>query len=875
MHLAAGTRLGGYDIVTPIGTGAMGEVYRARDVRLNRDVALKVLPGRFAANADRVGRFRREAQVLASLNHPNIAAIYGFEEVGDVHALILELVEGPTLADRIDRESIRVEEAVSIARQIADALDAAHERGVVHRDLKPANIKVRADGTVKVLDFGLAKALDTVRGDDGSGSELTIAAQETQPGVILGTPAYMSPEQARGRVIDKRTDIWAFGCVLFEMLAGCQPFAGETTTDVLAGVIERSPDWSRLPATTPHGIQRLLRRCLEKDPKRRLRDIADARTDIDDLPESAAVATAATRTFHRERLAWAALALTFAAIAAAVATRVRPSAIAPEIRFETALPPGTPSNFAQLAISPDGRHLVVAPTFEGRAALWLRAIDSVAGRVLPGTEGAYLPFWSPDGRSVAFFADRKLRRINLESEAVEIVADVGLGRGGAWQPDGSLLFAPSVNTPLFRVPSAGGPPTAVTKLEAGQTDHRAPVLLPDGQHFLFYARGTAQARGVYVAHLDGSGARRLLDADVPAVYSGSGHVLFVRQGDLYAQKFDVTRMSLNGAAYRVAGPITINRGVSLAALTASPSGALAYGAGSNGFRTQFAWFDRSGKRLENLGAPENTPLAAHALSPDGRQVAFSRIVNGNWDVWLLDLRGAISRVTSDPGLDFFPVWSADGQRLIYSSSQGSSANMYAKRMNDSGNPELLLTNGVPTDVSTDNRYLLYNAGGSTTQSDVWLLPLDGDRSPRPFAQSTFSERDGQFSPDGRWVAYQSNESGHPEVYVQSFPGTGNRVQVSTGGGEQPRWARKTSELFYIAADRSLTATSVKPTPGAAAPQLARPTPLFRTLLDPSVYQQSGQQYVVADDGRRFLMNVPTDIREPSSIVVIVNWNGNP
>jgi len=875
MGVAAGTRLGGYQIVALLGTGAMGEVYRARDSKLNRDVALKVLPATFAADAERLGRFRREAQVLASLNHPNIGAIYGLEDSTDAHALILELVDGPTLADRIAQGPMSIDEARSVARQIADALDAAHERGVVHRDLKPANIKIRTDGTVKVLDFGLAKALDRAGlAHDDTVSGLTVAIQETQPGVVLGTPAYMSPEQARGRAVDKRGDVWAFGCVLFEMLAGCRAFAGDTMTDVLAGVIERSPDWSRLPPGTPPPIDRLLRRCLDKDVKRRLRDIGDARVDMDDVQGTPPV-VAAGRPSHRERFVWAALAIAAAGLAAFGAMRFRPSVPAPEVRFETTLPPGTPTNFAQLAISPDGRQLVVAPTFEGQAALWLRRVDSLMGRTLPGTEGGYLPFWSPDGQSVAFFADKKLKRINLESESVEIVCDVGIGRGGAWQPDGTILFAPSVTSPLFRVSAGGGQPVAVTKLEAGQTDHRMPVLLPDGAHFLFYARGSAQARGVYVARLDGSEARRLLDADVPAVYSGSGHVLFVRQGDLYAQNFDLKRVALDGNAFRVAGPITINQGVSLASLSASAAGSIAYGSGSNGFRTQFAWFDRSGKRLENLGMPENTPNAAPALSPDGRQVAFSRIVDGNWDVWLLDMRGAASRVTSDPGLDFFPVWTPDGRRIIFTATQGPSSSMYAQRVNDTTAPELLLTGGAPTDVSTDGRFLLYNVASPATQSDIRVLPLEGDRSPRAIAQSSFAERDGQFSPDGKWVAYQSDESGHAEVYLRPFPGPGDRVQVSAGGGEQVRWARKTGELFYIDGDRRLNAVSVKSIPSGQSAHVGQSVPLFRTIFDATTYQRVRQQYAVSDDGQRFLMNVPTDIREPSSIVVILNWKGRP
>ena len=466
----------------------MGQVHRATDTTLKRQVAIKVLPPSLASDRGRLARFQREAEILASLNHPNIAAIYGFENEGEVHALVLELVEGRTLAVRLEGQArgIPLDEALAIARQIVNALDAAHERGIVHRDLKPANIAITPDGTVKVLDFGLAKA----DGLGGGGADLTNSPTLMAPtlnGVLLGTAPYMSPEQARGKAVDKRTDIWAFGCVLFEMLTGRRAFNGETTSDAIAAILEREPDYSLLNPSTPPQIVRLLKRALDKDPKTRLRDIGDVRAELD-APPDARTPTADSRvraaTLTPERLAWTALVLAAAVIAALAGMSSRKPPAASAVMFDAPLPPGLAPTFAQLAISPDGQYLAVAPTFEGRAPIWLRPIDSSAGRTLPGTAGATFPFWSPDGKSIGFFAERKLKRIDIDGEAVSIVTDAQIARGGMWQPDGMILFAPNPVGPLFRVPATGGQAVAATKLEQGQNDHRAPFLLPDGRHFL-------------------------------------------------------------------------------------------------------------------------------------------------------------------------------------------------------------------------------------------------------------------------------------------------------------------------------------------------------------------------------------------------------
>jgi Tol biopolymer transport system component len=871
MALAPGARRGPYEITAKIGAGGMGEVYRARDTKLDRDVALKILPEAIASDPERLARFEREAKTLAALNHPHIAHIHGLEESDGVRALVLEFVDGPTLSDRIAQGPIPINEALTIARQIAEAMEAAHEQGIIHRDLKPANVKVRPDGTVKVLDFGLAKALDSTSGgtvDISASPTMTSPALMTGVGVILGTAAYMSPEQARGQAINKRTDIWAFGCVLFEMITGRMAFPGGTISDTIAAVLERSPDWSALPPATPPPVRHALARCLEKDPKQRWRDIGDVRIELDAAeawrprPDGASPKTSRAA----ERAAWALLVAVTAAVAAVVTPVSREAPTPAEIRFNLLYPRGVAPDFAQLAISPDGQQIVVAPSGVQQTPLWLRPLASTSGRLLTGTEGAGFPFWSPDNQSIGFFADQKLKRLDLNSQAIQILADAPVARGGAWQADGTILFAPNASGPLFRVPATGGQPTAATHLEIGQNDHRAPFILPDGKHFIYYARGTPQVRGVHVARLDGTESKRLLDADGAAVYARSGHLLFPRQGELHAQSFDATRLTLDGEAFRVADNISVNPGISLASLSASSAGPIAYGTDSIR-RTQFAWFDRSGRRLESLGPPDQRSIANPSLSPDGRRIAFSGVVGGNWDVWLIDIQGALSKFTSALALDSSPVWSPDGRQIFY---QSGSSTIYSRSVTEGTPEQALLTEKAmiyPSDVSPDGNVLLYTrATGSST--DLWYVSLRADRTPHPFVQTAFYERDGQFSRDGKWVAYQSNEAGHYEIYLQPFPGPGDRIQVSAGGGQQVRWARSGSELFYIATDQRVT--SVRVTFGAnGKPVLGTSVPLFRTEFDSGFL--SRQQYVVSPDGKRFLFNAATDAIDPPSITLILNW----
>ena len=773
MALSIGTKLGPYEIVGALGAGGMGEVYRARDATLNRDVALKILPELFALDPDRLARFKREAQVLASLNHPNIAAIYGFEDSNDVQALVLELVEGPTLADRIAQGPVPLDEALPIARQICEALEATHEQGIIHRDLKPANVKVRPDGTVKVLDFGLAKLTGSAEALSNSPTMMA-----SMPGTILGTTAYMSPEQATGKEADRASDVWAFGCVLYEMLTGRRAFQGNSVSEVLAGILKTEPDWHELPAG-PEGIRRLLRRCLQKDQKRRLRDIRDARIEIleiDDAQAEPLNAIPGTQASSRrnERRAWlSALVLVTIVAAAIVLGRwgAAPSTTPlPEMRVEINTPPTTDPT--SLAISPDGQTLAFVATSDGQPHLWLRPFNAVSASPLPDTDGASFPFWSPDSQSVAFFAYGQLRQIRIDGGSPRTLASALGGVGGTWSHDGVILFS-RLGSPIFRIPDRGGDPAPATRLGAQQGGHYLPQFLPDGRHFLYWAFSDREPNGVYVGQLDGSETRRLLDADFPAVYAPQDHLLFVRQGTLLAQRFDGTRLALVGTPFPVAEQVTSSsNNMRAAAVSTSAAGPIAYRTGSaGGGERQLTWFDRSGHQLANVGAPFLSTQLSPSLSPDGRRVALFRDTNGNYDVWLLDVgRGVATRFTFHSADDVKPLWSRDGSRIAFSSNRKGVHDLYQKSPSGAGSEEALLLQTAQfkqaTDWSPDGRFLLYQSIDPRRSFDIWGLPLDGDRQPFPVVQTDFEEHDGQFSPDGKWIAYVSIKSGRYEVYVR-------------------------------------------------------------------------------------------------------------
>jgi Tol biopolymer transport system component len=859
----------------------MGEVYRARDVKLHREVALKVLPAAVALDLDRRARFEREAQLLAALNHPNIAAIYGFEDgldaypVGTGPALVLELVEGPTLADRLARGLIPLDEALPIARQIADALEGAHKHGIVHRDLKPSNIKVRPDGTVKVLDFGLAKVLEPApTATDASQSPTITSPAVTRAGVILGTAAYMSPEQARGRSADAQSDIWAFGCVLYEMLCGRRPFRGETVSDTIAAILEREPDWKWLPPNVPANVRRALRRCLEKDPRRRFHHIADARLEIEDAAEELGVGPSLLSPAQRRRNRMLGIATAVLGLALAAALGIwysRAPADAPELRLEiTTASTADPSAFA---ISPDGRRVAFVADREGQQMLWVRALDVVNAQPLAGTEGARQPFWSPDNRWLGYFTTAgTLKRIEARGGPTQILATAVGATGGAWGRDGTILFSQTVTPSLIRVSSAGGPVETATTPTAGSTGHRQPQFLPGGRDFLFFSGGADDVRGIYLGSLGSSAATRLVASDSKGVYVSPGWLLFVRQGSLVAQRMDLARRTLSGEPVTVAGSVAFEPIFGAGGFSASDGGVIAYRAG-NTSATRLSWFDRAGNALGAAGSPDQIGLSNLMLSPDGRRVAVERTLQNETDLWLLDATRQVRFTRGSGGtITRFPIWSPDSSRIAFNESGSGSVSISVKRLAGDGTHEVLLESPevkVLSDWSPDGRFLLYYVPDPKTGTDLWVLPLDGERVPFTFLKTEANELSGQFSPDGRWVAYQSNESGRFEIYVRPFPGPSGQFPVSTAGGVYPRWSADGKEMYYIAPDAKLMAVPISVTTPTF--EAGAPTTLFQTrrVGGGENVVGRGHQYDVAPDGR-FLINVEAGSGTPP-ITLLLNW----
>ena len=859
--LDPGESLGPYTILEFIGAGGMGEVYRARDSNLNRDVALKVRPATVALDEDRFTRFTREAQILATLNHPNISAIYGLESSGGVQALVLELVEGPTLASRIARGRVPISEALTIARQIADGLEAAHQRGIIHRDLKPANVKLRPDGTVKILDFGLAKALDAVdAGSVTSNEALATSITVSHVGLIFGTAAYMSPEQARGDVVDKRADIWAFGCVLFEMLTGVVPFGGDRVADVLEHIITSEPDVNALPADTPTRLRICVQRCLHKDVRQRFHDIADVRLALEGAFDAAA---GDARPRGRSRLAyagWGAAAVVAIAAGSGIVPSVnRSRQDTAETRLDIVTPPT--SSPASLAISPDGRSVV----FSGIAGepLLLRRLDSHEPHALIGTEDGTMPFWSPDSRSIGFFAQGVLKRIDLAGGFVRTLANAPQPRQGTWNHGGTIVFGAGSIGSLQRVPADGGAVQPATSLLPGQTNHRWPQFLPDGRRFLLFSLGVEDVRGVYLGSLENTSVRRISDRESAYAFIAPAHLLFARQGALWARKLTPDYGSAEGDLMPVAPNVLVESTFTgFGAFSASPTGSIAYRASAR--TTQLVWVDRTGRDLQTLGEPDASQMTLWALAPDGRTAAVTRVVDGNEDVWLVDAaRGVSRRLTTDPGGDGPPVFSPDASRVVYvSDGEADVYQIHERRADGSGSARLVLAsveNKNPNDWSPDGRYVLYTSQSPETGFDIMAVPISGDGKPFEIARTPFPEADGRFSPDGHWVAYMSIESGSPQIFVRPFAGPGTKFQVSVGGGSQPRWRRDGGELFYVAPDNRVMAVRI--VTAATRVEAGRPHALF-TLSTMSGYEP-------APDGKRFLTFKLVSPASP--ITVILNW----
>ncbi len=840
----------------------MGEVWRARDTRLNREVALKVLPELFAGDPERMARFEREAQVLASLNHPHIAALYGLEESGGARALVMELVEGDNLQGPLAEA-----EAVGIARQIADALEYAHDRGIVHRDLKPANIKITPDGKVKVLDFGLAKALadDPVASSSQHSPTMSFAA--TRAGVILGTAAYMSPEQAKGKPADRRADIWAFGVVLCEMLTGRQVYGGETAAETIASVMRDDP---AIPAATP-SIQHLLRRCLQRDPRQRLQAIGEARILLEGGAVPAVAEAVASRAPKSNRWWMAATAALAVALLAVVALFQRRPAEEPAraVRFQIQPPEKALLLDGPGALSPDGRHLAFTAVQDGRAHLWIRSFDQLAARRIAGTVGAARPFWSPDGRFVGFFAMSRLLRVDISGGVPEAICDALAAStiSGSWNRDGVIVFG----TPAFglaRVPAVGGAVTPIT------TPGGFPSFLPDGRHLLYFNSAlTNRQPGVYIAALGEKSldhARMLTAADSNAVYvageaGGKGHLLFLRESTLMAQAFDAARLQVEGDPLPVADQVGATTRWGL--FTASRAGVVAYTRSSDQI-VQLAWFDRDGKR-EKVGLPGS--FTEPRLSPDGKRLAV--VVSderSNSDLWVFDLaRDVRTRLTFSPDAEANPVWSADGNHILYSITRKGIRQIYRKLASGAGSEGALIEsdlNKVPWSVSPDGKRLVFGILRPGGLGGLYVAALDNPAKQEEFLVTPFQESFARYSPDGRWIAYCNNDPGPHQVFVQPYPPTGGKWQISAAGGLEPQWRRDGTEIYFRDANH-IFAVPIQADRAAVTPGV--PKALFEARMI-----TAGANigiYAASPDGRRFLIATQAQDSSETSITVVMNW----
>jgi eukaryotic-like serine/threonine-protein kinase len=911
MSLSEGTSLGPYSIVAPLGAGGMGEVYRATDSRLKRQVAVKILPSGVAADPDRLVRFQREAEVLASLNHPHIAAVYGLEDAGGVKALVMELVEGPTLADRIAQGPLPPDEALPIARQIAAALGAAHDSGVIHRDLKPANIKVRNDGTVKVLDFGLAKLAKT---EASSAPHLSDAATLTSPahapavttmGLILGTAAYMSPAQARGRDVDKRTDIWAFGAVLYEMLTGVRAFPGDDITETMAAVVKSTPDWSALPAETPASVVALIQRCLEKDRNARIGDIAVAQFLLGDTASIGVSRATPARAWSPAAAMVRTLPWLFAVLVLGVAAGWlfdrRPPAAPLVSRLQMSVLPAdslTSSDVSSrpsrhvLAISPDGRLAVFSAQRGNVAELYARPLDRQSGVPIAGTEGGVAPFFSPDGSSIGFWVGSTIKRVPIAGGQPATIADVPEGvRGSAtWGDDGTIFVASSAG--ISRVPATGGTPAALLASDRSKNErHVMPHALPGGKTILFTTvTGREWSAASIVLLLVDSGEQRVLvKGGADARYVDSGHIVYVRGGTLMSVPFDVRSQQVAGSPVAVLEDVmqSMNNPNSsdetgAGQFAVSRSGALLYltGGVTPNLESSWEWIEKTGARKKVDGVPAGSFLFPR-LSPDGQRVAVNvrRPASRVADIWIYDvLRAAPTRLTFE-GNNSSPVWSPDGRRVVFSADAQGSSNLFVTSADGSGKPERLTKSDysqIPSSWDRTTGMLAFLQRPTLETTGIWVLPVDGrPATPKLFLESRFFLSHAEFSPDGRWIAYTSNESGGREVYVQTYPGPGEKVRVSTdstGGGTEPVWAPDGRELLYrgFGPHGGVMAATISST----SPFRVNP-PRLLVELNTSEYDSTSpvRSWNVSPDGQRFLASRFERMGQPiTTIHVVLNFD---
>jgi len=867
-----GSRLGPYEITAKLGEGGMGVVYRGTDSRLDRDVAIKVLPAALTADTERLARFDREARLLAQLHHPHVASVFGLEESNGIRALVMELVEGPTLAERLATGPLSLAESLQIARQVAEALEEAHEKGIVHRDLKPQNIKAPVDGKVKVLDFGLAKAMAPDSSRQGSAGELTqsptMTPASTQIGVILGTAAYMAPEQAVGGTVDRRADIWSFGVVLWEMLTGRRLFEGETTSHVLASVLKDTPDLAALPAGTPERVVALLRRCLRRKPRERLQSIGDARVLIEevladpDLEAREARSSAASPAIVRPVLSRSARVAWLAAVAGLAAAGVfgalwlgsdRRGVEDRTVHAALVPAPGTVLGDT-LAVSPDGRRLVYEAWDQktGARALWLRDLSRGKPERLDHTEGGEMPFWSPDGKHLGFFSKGVLKRLDPAGGPAQELCEAPTPRGGAWGADGRIVFTASFRIGLSIVPATGGKPQTLTKLGANEKSHRFPVFLPEGKTILFLsqtAEGGARNDQSGIETLDlASGKRtRLIASNSSPLYSAAGQILFWRDGTLLAQRFDAGRLALEGEPVPIANPVSYTQNEQTLA-SVSNEGTLVFREGTRGSLSRLIWIDRKGLGLAVIRDREL--LQGFALSHDGTRLVYASnaVGQGSTDLWIQDLvRGAASRLTFEEGSEMYPAWSRDGAFIYYSNDRRNDGVIFRRRSDGTGAAEEVGTTdeGIwPGSIARDGRWMVVGTVAGKTGWDLLRLDI-ATRKVSPLVTTPFFDQDPALSPDDRLLAYASEESGRWEIYVQALDGERGRWQVSTDTGQRPRWRADGRELFFLAVPDRLMAVDVEP---GAVPRFGTPRELFRFPADGFEVAPDGQKFVVASLG---------------------------
>jgi serine/threonine protein kinase len=854
-------------------------VYRARDLKLKREVAIKILPEEFARDAERVSRFQREAEVLASLSHPNIAGIHDLAEASGSRYLVLELVEGETLADRIARGPLPVEEALNIAIQVCEALEAAHERGIIHRDLKPANAKITPDGNVKVLDFGLAKAIENLPANPTLSNSPTLLSG-TVGGMIIGTAAYMSPEQAIGKPVDRRSDVWSFGAVLYEMLTGTAAFTGASAPEILAAVVKLEPDWENVPASTPAAVRKLLRRCLTKDRTQRLQAMGEARIALEN-PAAEEFVAAPSKGLRHGWLGWG-LAAAFLVIGAVVSF-IHFREESPRLTKLSIPPPenGYFRQFPSFAVSPDGRRVAFETVLDGKLELWLRDLDNTVPRVL-ATIGGYeagIPFWAPDSHRLGFFDGTKLKTIDVRGGATVIVTDDGGGTpgSGSWNQDDVIIFA-RLGGPVFRVRVSGGVPEQITTRDKGEGPHWAPWFLPDGHHFLYRAGAAGYGSPeniVYVGDLASKTRKRLGSFGLGAIYVNPGYLLFVRQQILLAQPFNTSRLETTGDPVAVAEQVDTYTGGGgvLGHYSASQNGVLVYTTSASSDDVQLVWYDRMRNKLGTVGPPGE--YRQFSLSPDDARVVFTRRgqERGEFDIWTRDLaRGPETRLTTS-GNNTSPVWSGDGMHIYFRRNREGGVKLYRKNANGTGPEEVLEpggkmpANASPANASRDGRYLLTQTPATAkTGIDIWVLPLFGDGKPFPYLETEFAKVNPRLARDGGWLSYQSNESTSEEVYVESFPKKGEKWRISIGGGASPVWSRDGRELYYSSPDNSIMAVEIKPSVSGSA-RFGVPRKLFEARTSGN----GGSRFDVSSDGR-FLLAVPAGQPEESvPITVVLNW----